>query len=296
MLLEPIEKYLKSSELRALTRRTREHYGVALSHLNSFLNSKGCIELSEAAQAQMMHGFCDYLREKRKTGATIQQYITITKMLMRWNRVPIDFTYRIPSEDKKRKQLKDADRWFNEKEIQLCREYSFPSINDPKIMIRNQLMISLLIETGARIDEIANIKGKDFDLENNTVFLGISKTQVRPVFYSTETSKLVHDLHDLICVLFKSDWEYRIFPTTVFCKEIVTDMLNELGLKRQNDGRGPHTFRHYVATYLYYVGNMDLNDLSIFLGDKPETIRNNYLHPTPEMLRNRVKGAYGWKN
>ena len=71
-------------------------------------------------------------------------------------------------------------------------------------------------------------------------------------------------------------------------------MLSDLGMKKIKDGRGCHTFRHYCATHLFYVGGMGLNDIATLLGDAPETIRSTYLHPTPKMLYKRVKQAMGW--
>lgn len=70
---------------------------------------------------------------------------------------------------------------------------------------------------------------------------------------------------------------------------------NDVKLAVAGNGRGPHTFRHYTATYLYYDGNMRIEDLAYLLGDKVETIREKYLHPTPKMLRKRVASAMGWR-
>jgi integrase len=126
------------------------------------------------------------------------------------------------------------------------------------------------------------------------VFLSVSKTEIRPAFYSQETADLVLKLQNSTVSFFKEDWNGPVFPAVGMCKKIITGMLSDLGLKKQNDGRGPHTFRHYAATHLYYNGDMDLNDLAIVLGDKPDTIRDNYLHPTPAMLRRRVEKAWGW--
>ena len=74
-------------------------------------------------------------------------------------------------------------------------------------------------------------------------------------------------------------------------KKIVTNMLTDLGLKNGADGRGPHTFRHWLATYLHYEQDVSMMDIAFLFGDKVETIRDNYIHPTPRMLRRRVMGA-----
>jgi integrase len=56
-------------------------------------------------------------------------------------------------------------------------------------------------------------------------------------------------------------------------KRIVNDMLKGLALKDGKDGRGPHTFRHYFATYLCYVGGMEISDIGFLMGDTPDMIR-----------------------
>jgi integrase len=85
----------------------------------------------------------------------------------------------------------------------------------------------------------------------------------------------------------------NIFPGKNQIYKIIVSMFDELGLKSHGDCRGPHTFRHYVATYLHYVKNMKLTSVAALLGDTPETISSNYLHPTAEMLQSEVERAFG---
>jgi integrase len=83
-----------------------------------------------------------------------------------------------------------------------------------------------------------------------------------------------------------------MFPDTEQIKKVVAEMLEDLSLRRP--GRGPHTFRHYVATKLFYEGNMRIEDISVLLGTTVEIIVKNYLHPTPDMLKRRVFKAMQW--
>jgi integrase len=89
--------------------------------------------------------------------------------------------------------------------------------------------------------------------------------------------------------------EGEIFPDAPRITQMIMEMLEDLGLKKPRDGRGPHTFRHYLATRLFYVGNMRIEDIAFLLGDTTETIVNNYLDPTPLMLRERVSRAMRWE-
>ena len=76
--------------------------------------------------------------------------------------------------------------------------------------------------------------------------------------------------------------------------KVIDGMLKDLGLKTKGDGRGPHTFRHYVATNLRYNFRMDLDHVARLLGDTQKTISSRYLHPTAEMLHNLINRASGW--
>ena len=46
--------------------------------------------------------------------------------------------------------------------------------------------------------------------------------------------------------------------------KIIDTMLKDLNLKTKGDGRGPDTFRHYVATNLRYNFRMDLDHVLVY--------------------------------
>ena len=50
-------------------------------------------------------------------------------------------------------------------------------------------------------------------------------------------------------------------------------MLKALGLKNGADGRGPHVFRHYFASYLFFVGGMRIEEVATLIGDTVDTVR-----------------------
>jgi len=308
-MIPEIQKYLDSPNVTALAKSTRENYSFALMQFDNFMfeSAMGSDEMTTAdlgiayelteknIRPETLEAFCEYLKTERKlSGKSIAQYITIVKFFLRSIKKPVEFEYKISSEDKKKTQLKKINRWFSAEDVKICLEYDFPNIKSAETRLRNKLLVRLIAETGARIREIANIAAKDFDQANRTVFLRYSKTEPRPAFYSPETAELV----DMVflnneSILGGSAVE-KIFPNTERCMAIVVEMLVDLGMKKNKDGRGPHTFRHYVATKLFYESNMSLTDLAFVLGDKPDTIRDNYLHPTAEMLRRRVDEAMRW--
>jgi integrase len=114
-----------------------------------------------------------------------------------------------------------------------------------------------------------------------------SKTEPRPAFFSPETRDLFIQLKRT-----KTFWDGKVFPGVPGIQGVIAEMLSDLGLQRP--GRGPHTFRHYLATKLFYEGEMRIEDISVLLGTTVEIIVKNYLHPTPDMLKRRVFKAMQW--
>ena len=284
---EEIKKYLESPEVKGLAKSTQDLYGNALKHFAVFYSGLKAIPVDTGV---LMPGFAKYLEGKELSGKSIQQYMTCTKIFLKWAGHVVDYTYKISNSERQANKKKHLDRWFEEDEIALCRGYEFARFDiNERFMWR--AIVGLLIDTGARVGEIAGIQGEDLRMEEGTVFIQ-GKTEPRPVFFSEDTGILL--LHHLDLRTGITPTASTIFPQVDKIKSVISDMLKDLGLKNGSDGRGPHTFRHFTATYLFYIGKMDITDLAYLLGDKVETIREKYLHPTPKMMRDRVKAAMGW--
>jgi integrase len=236
-----------------------------------------------------MEDYIDYLRSKKHTGQTIQGYITVTKLLFRFHGAPLSFSYRIPRADKQQFDLKHEKRWFSDREVAMCRTYQFHSNHT-----RNHILIRLLTETGARENEIAHITVGDVNIWGKEVLITHSKTIPRTVFISQETAILLENYFQSKYPDQRRDIDVKIFPGKNQIYKIICKMLLDLDLKIKKDGRGPHTFRHFVATFLYFEKNMPLTDVAFIMGDKTPTIENNYLHPTTAMLGSRMRKASGW--
>jgi integrase len=204
---------------------------------------------------------------------------------------PITLTHRISDGERKKQQRKQLRRWFNEEDIARCLAYTFPN-STPKNALLYRVIIMLLHDTGARVREIARIEAEHVDIEGRTVWLMESKSEPRAAFFSPTTQVMIENLKH---ARRRRNWRGRIFPDAPRITQVVMEMLEDLGLKKPRDGRGPHTFRHYLATRLFYGGNMRIEDIAFLLEDTTDTIVNNYLHPTPRMLRERVSRAMEWE-
>jgi len=288
MISKKINKYLASPEIAGLAESTQDSYRYALlARFNHYVTHTSTIGRNHIADGWAIQFFCEHLERLGVAGTTIQQYLTIVKLFLKWNGTPATYTYRITSEERKAKALKTMDRWFDEKDIAKCRSYKHKNS-------RNELIVHLLIETGMRLKELSLIAFKHVDVDARIIRIEESKTRPRVVFFSPKTRVKFLEFFGVKRELFPRP-DDRFFPNTDQLRRIVNDMLNILGLKNGADGRGPHTFRHYLATELFYLGNMRLEDIARLLGDTPAVIESTYIHPTPMMLRKRVDVAMGWR-
>lgn len=286
--MKSIQEYLESHDVKKLADGTQSLYSHALGHLEGYCKEYD-IETAKAFGSSI-DSFAFHLENKKLSGGTVQQYLTCTKIFLKWAGYPVDYTYKISNSERKTNKKKHLDRWFTERDIEVCLAHGFPKCaQTERLMYR--VIVRLLHETGARVGEIAGIRMKDILMEENTIFIQ-GKTEARPVFFSEKTKVMLSNY--LYVSLLPINKETLIFPSVNKIKTVITEMLKDLDMKNGSDGRGPHTYRHFTATYLFYVGNMRLEDIAYLLGDKVETIREKYLHPTPKMLRDRVSKAMGW--
>lgn len=277
-----IQAYFNHPNTLALAKSTQRLYsGVAKNKLIPFCRLKNIDQLGESFNDHM-DDYADFLRLE-DSARTTASYLTISKIFFRFHDIEIKHTYRIPRADKQANDLKHERRWFSATDIARCKTYHHRVHHN-----RNHCLIRLLIETGARVDEVAHIKAGDIDIEGKRILLSHSKTIPRPVFFSQETGIFLEKhLEDNFTL--PDDFDRNIFPSKNMLYKVVKEMLDDLGLKSKGDGRGPHTFRHFTATFLRYVRKIDLDHVARLLGDTPETISTRYLHPTAEMLHSLMK-------
>ena len=101
-------------------------------------------------------------------------------------------------------------------------------------------------------------------------WLNDSKTDPRATFFSPETSEYIRVLKNS---MLSFGWVGPLFPSAARIRQVVNEMLKDLGLKNGADGRGPHTFRHYTASYLFYFGNMRIEDIAFLMGVTADTMK-----------------------
>ena len=272
---------------------SQENAHIAASTLNQYRSilEGVVVPFCETREIATPQGLCDALGDlcgdletQKRAGSTIANYLVSTKKFLRHSGCECDFVYRIKAEDKKKSQKKAVERFFDEADIARCMNYE-----SPRNTQRNRLIVRLFIETGMRVDELAELKVVNIGVETNTLFIDHSKTRMRYVPVSQETAFLIEQE-----IARRKKSSPLLFPiSTSSIQKVVTSMLESLGMKNGADGRGPHTFRHWAATEMVFVHGMDIEHVAYLLGDTPDVIRSEYLHPTPKMIAELARKARG---
>jgi integrase len=178
-----MNQYFESQNTMALVDSTKALYNAVIrKKLLPFCKEQEIDNLNERF-TDHMDNFAEFLGNKKVSAHTIQSYLTITKLLFTFHGYHINHTYKIPRQDKQAFDLKHEKRWFCGEDIAKCKTFMF-KVNH----IRNHLLVRLMCETGARINEIANISVCDIKLKEKAILLSWSKTTPRPVFFTPETA------------------------------------------------------------------------------------------------------------
>lgn len=135
---------------------------------------------------------------------------------------------------------------------------------------RDQLIIKLLYDTGARVSELLNIKLKDIDLDTNEVFLIGKGRKPRSVYFQNSTAQLLKDYLYSKDLVNPSSKLFTIKSVTVW------HHLKNYGKNLLERDLRPHMLRHTrlqhmadegVDSFLIksYAGHSDISTTQIYV-------------------------------
>tara|TARA_B100000925_G_scaffold158584_1_gene119093 strand:- start:212 stop:1315 length:1104 start_codon:yes stop_codon:yes gene_type:complete len=146
---------------------------------------------------------------------------------------------------------------------------------------RMQTFLILAIETAARKSAIINLKWSMVDFNKKLLnFLPAGEHQ-------THKKRPTIPMSDLVINFLQSIYDQKISD---YVLETTTDVTS--GMQRVNhllgiEGVTPHTFRHTWATRAAEDG-VPMKTIADFMGDTEETVRKNYLHLSPDYLKEAI--------
>lgn len=249
-------------------------YRFYLSHTSYFLNwcdDNSVITVSDFTTDKLI----DYITDMKVTASntTINKRVGILKRTYEYNKIDFEFLFSI----KKLKETKKRFEVINPKDMELIINY----VNDlPDDRNMYKLLIHLLIDTGARINEIMNIKKTDIKINSSEILLTTTKTKIdRNVYFLSDTKKLISKV-----IKENNPGDYLLF-NKLRNRQIKYDdvryIMRFLKSKLDIDNLHPHMFRHSLATNLI-SNQVNIITVKEILGHQNIKTTELYIHMSNE--------------
>lgn len=274
---------------------TKASYSTTFYLLIDFLNNIHKIKSNELTfenfNKDLIIEFLDYLENNRnaKVSTRNQRLASIKSFFkyVQYNEPSLfDLCTQILS-IKNKKVPNKMISYFTEEEIKIIIDYLNEENN-----LKYLTLLCVLYETGARVQELINIKIEDINLTDNASITLYGKgNKVRVIPISNELVKLLNkyfkqvyfDYGEGLLFYSKNHVQYSRFGVNFIIKTLV-DKLKILYPTYFKGIYHPHSFRHSKATHLYNNGT-PLLYIKDFLGHS--TIATTEIYATPDSKKQR---------
>lgn len=254
------------------------------SHTNHFLKwaDNNNIETTHDLTEDLLIDYINFCKETA-SNATINKRVLMLKRIYLHSNVDFDFLHSI----KKFKESKKTFNIINNKQHKIIFNY-LDTLDESKLMYI--LLIYILTDTGARINEVMNIKKSDIRLSDNEILLTTTKTKIdRVVFFLNDTGMIIKKTLDL-----NLSTEY-LFWNRLKNRQMNYDdvryFFRHLKKELNIDKLHPHMFRHTLATTLV-ENDADLISVMQILGHQNIETTERYLHVSKKHVKKTFKKSY----
>lgn len=180
---------------------------------------------------------------------------------------------RIPKPPKKQIYL------YTDNDIKMMYEACKTSVE--WLTMRNRTILTVLLDTGVRREEIRNIKKNDVDLQHNWFYVHGKGSKDRTVPFSKRSECLISDLWD-ICPYKDSEYAFCGRYGGQLGTDAIKQFLNKLNQKVPFE-LSSHRLRHNFATnyalhYLREYGTSCAVELAAIMGHEDTKTTENYVH------------------
>jgi len=279
------------------SKNTKSSYSTTFLLLIEFLNNKYKIKPNDITfndiTNQRITEFLNYLETERKISAsTRNQRLAAIKSFYKYVQKKEPALINTCSEIlmiKVKKVPKITISYFTEKEIKILIDYLISSKN-----LKYLCIISTLYETGARVQELIDLKSKDIKFADKaSIILHGKGNKKRVVPISKELVKLLNIYINKYPPL-EDDILFRTKNNTFYSDDGINYIINKTisHLKDNNpdlfkERYSAHSFRHSKATHLYNNGT-PLLYIKNFLGHESVISTEIYAKPDSEIQRKQL--------
>lgn len=218
----------------------------------------------------------DFIQSQKKnkvSNATINKRIGAFKRMLKYNKSPKYHIFTAVN------RLKEDYKTFNYLDANDINKLILYLNTTSSINIRNKALISLMLDSGVRLNEVINIKLKFLDLTNNMITLDVTKTKNdRYIFFTDRTKEF---LKSYVSKLNNP----LLFPIS---KRTVRHIFDRVKRDLNFIYFSPHVLRHTYATILVN-SNTNLEFIKITMGHSNLKTTSRYLHFNQEILHKQYK-------
>lgn len=256
---EMIEKYLEDVYVTK-THATYNFYYCHLMYVKNYLDTVS-IYNSDEITMKVIKDYIIHEHENSVSNATINKRILAIKQIYKF--------FNIDNEILQLKKLREERVTFNalsRYELNLLKNY----ILTDKLSLKNRCVMSVLIDTGVRVNELLNIKINNININSKTIYLEVTKTKEHRIVPFTDfTASLLKDYIKLVGL--KNGILFNL--TASGLASLFAKIKKELGF---NDFH-PHMLRHTLASNLHSKG-LPIVMIQKIMGHHNLSTTERYIH------------------
>lgn len=276
-------------------------YKYAFVSLFQFVNKKYKKEIStlelKDLNKETIEKYLEYLeKEKNNSISTVNQRLAAIKSFFNYLTIE-DIEYISLCNEihsiKIKKTKQETIKYLSKEGIKEILSLPKTSIENG---VRDLAILTLLYDSGARVQELVNIKIKDIDFNKKTVYLFGKGRKARIVPLISQTIKILEKYIKIYNIPINSDnllfynskkEALTRMGITYIIKKYVSIAKNKNPLEFQINVT-PHTFRHSKAMHLLESG-VNLIYIRDFLGHESVTTTEIYARANPENKRKAIE-------
>ncbi len=284
---EGMELYLVDQELRGNSPKTIDRYNDYICYFSNYIGNKDVEDIKrkdiESYQIYLLNRdvipnkYNGNYKPKKLSKYTVKGYITHLRAFFNWLYIENIISEKIFDGYRMIKVPKQVKPILSEEEIELV----LLDFGNGMLGTRNKCVFLLLLDSGLRVQEVANLKIDDVTFEQNRVVIRGSKGEkdrIVPLTLYTKREllryfKLFRPSPDSINI----DSFFLTVDKEPLTEGAIQNVLyrlkNRLGLKKLN----PHFLRHTFATR-YIINGGDMSALQLIMGHEDIETTRKYVH------------------
>ena len=275
LIHDAITQFLKDQSARGNSFKTISDYTTKLWIFEDYCRSNKITRLGEV-NVSFLQDYVNELRSSRIASISVQSYVRSLRAFLNWSYQSGHLTDDLCVKFKLPKANRDVIDVLTDSEIEKI--YScFPNEAN-QLHLRNRVIISLMLDSGLRLNEVVQIKVSDLHLSERILIINGKGAKQRYVTFGDLTAayilKYVSFVRPVDHLLVKyDDLGSQEGITDVTVKQLFRKLKKSSGVSRLY----PHLLRHTFATK-YLENGGDIYTLQMLLGHSSLDMVKKYLH------------------